>query len=199
MEIRFAVDHDEADDLIEEIIARHPAPKRLMVISSDHRIQKAASRRDAKFRDSDSWYADLVDKGPSLAVPWPPQNKPKQELESPEKPESPIDMAERDTWLQAFANVGANSNDALKSQKVSSRSLRKRLVPKTTEPKPLTKRDTPQTTKSNTKGLAKAPETKLKNSDTRRGALNEKPEPDQTIDPELANPFPEGYAEDLLE
>ena len=160
MEIRFAVDHEEADDLIEEIIARHPVPKRLMVVSSDHRIQKAASRRDAKFRDSDSWYAELVDKGPALAVPWPPKNGRKQEKETPDKPESPIDQAERDAWLQEFANVAANSNDAFKSPEVSYRSLRKRSMPKITEPKPLTERATPQPSNSKTKRLAKAPRTK---------------------------------------
>ena len=50
MSVRFAVDYAEADDLLEEIIAQHSAPKQLAVVSSDRRIQVAASRRGASRR-----------------------------------------------------------------------------------------------------------------------------------------------------
>ena len=43
--ICFAVEHAEADDLLEEMIAAHTAPRNLMVVSSDHRVQAAAKRR----------------------------------------------------------------------------------------------------------------------------------------------------------
>ena len=61
IDIRFAVDHPEADDLIEEIIRDHHVPKQLTVISSDHRVQTAAKRRGATPFDSETWLDDLLD------------------------------------------------------------------------------------------------------------------------------------------
>ena len=53
--ILFAVGYESADEMIEELIASHSHPKDLLVISSDHRIQNAATRRKAKAIDSDVW------------------------------------------------------------------------------------------------------------------------------------------------
>ncbi|MEL6896468.1 MAG: NYN domain-containing protein [Planctomycetota bacterium] len=72
MLVRYAVGYREADDLLEEIIGAHATPRRLTVISSDHRVQRAAQRRRAAFFDSDVWYDALTESGPSLAIPWPP-------------------------------------------------------------------------------------------------------------------------------
>ncbi|TWT98310.1 NYN domain-containing protein [Stieleria varia] len=66
--IRFAVDHPEADDLLEEIIRAHHSPKRLMVVSSDHRVQSAAKRRGAQTCDSQQWLDDLLDGKVRLAI-----------------------------------------------------------------------------------------------------------------------------------
>lgn len=57
--LRFADRGREADDLIEELIAADSAPKRLVVVSSDHRLQRAARRRGAKAFDSDLWLRRL--------------------------------------------------------------------------------------------------------------------------------------------
>ncbi len=57
--IIYAVDFDDADSMIEEIIRSHSSPKQLLVVSSDHRLQKAALRRSAKPVDSDIWYDSL--------------------------------------------------------------------------------------------------------------------------------------------
>ena len=53
--VLFAVDYETADEKIEELIAAHSHPKDLLVVSSDHRIQNAATRRKAKAIDSDVW------------------------------------------------------------------------------------------------------------------------------------------------
>jgi hypothetical protein len=45
VEVRFAVREGEADELIERLIAEASAPRRLTVVSDDHRIQQAARRR----------------------------------------------------------------------------------------------------------------------------------------------------------
>src|SRR5687768_14469814 len=36
--VRFAAEHEEADELIEELIRTDSAPRRLTVVSSDHRV-----------------------------------------------------------------------------------------------------------------------------------------------------------------
>jgi len=54
--VRFATGYTDADEMIEELIQEHHAPKRLTVVSSDHRVQRAARRRKAKAIDSDSWF-----------------------------------------------------------------------------------------------------------------------------------------------
>ncbi len=66
--VRFAIDHPEADDLLEEIIAAHSAPKSLAVVSSDHRVQAAAKRRGCQTFESQPWLDDLIDGKVHLAV-----------------------------------------------------------------------------------------------------------------------------------
>ena len=65
--VLFAHDHAEADDLIEELILGDNAPKKLTVVSSDHRIQRAARRRRATIVDSDQWYWQVHDRQPEPA------------------------------------------------------------------------------------------------------------------------------------
>ena len=67
VEVRFAIGYPEADDLIEELIDAQSAPKRLMVVSSDHRVQAAARRRGCASCDSDQWLDRLLDGRPWLA------------------------------------------------------------------------------------------------------------------------------------
>jgi predicted RNA-binding protein with PIN domain len=59
MVVRYASDYPDADALIEELIAAYNVPRSLLVVSSDHRIQRAAHRRRAQFVDSDVWMGDL--------------------------------------------------------------------------------------------------------------------------------------------
>ena len=66
--VRFAVGYDEADDLIEEMIRNHHSAAQLMVVSSDHRLQTAASRRGAESMDADEWLIALEDDDLKLAV-----------------------------------------------------------------------------------------------------------------------------------
>jgi predicted RNA-binding protein with PIN domain len=59
MTVRYASEYADADALIEELIAAYNVPRSLLVVSSDHRIQRAAQRRRAPFVDSDVWMGDL--------------------------------------------------------------------------------------------------------------------------------------------
>jgi uncharacterized protein len=62
LSVQFAARWPDADCLIEELILRDSAPRRLTVVSSDHRLQRAARRRKATAVDSDVWYGELVKK-----------------------------------------------------------------------------------------------------------------------------------------
>ena len=57
--VMFAVDHPDADSLIEELIATHSAPKFLTVVSSDQRILAAAHRRHAQAMKSPDWFEQI--------------------------------------------------------------------------------------------------------------------------------------------
>jgi predicted RNA-binding protein with PIN domain len=58
--VRFSAGYEDADALIEELIRAESAPRRLTVVSSDHRLHRAARRRKARAVDSDVWYAQVV-------------------------------------------------------------------------------------------------------------------------------------------
>jgi hypothetical protein len=45
--------------MIEELLEQHPSPRSLVVVSSDHRVQRAARRRGATYVDSARWYSEL--------------------------------------------------------------------------------------------------------------------------------------------
>ncbi|MEE2706663.1 MAG: NYN domain-containing protein [Planctomycetota bacterium] len=60
MTIRFATGYESADDLIEELIQTDTAPRQLILVSSDHRLQRAARRRRATSVDSDRWYQETI-------------------------------------------------------------------------------------------------------------------------------------------
>jgi predicted RNA-binding protein with PIN domain len=59
MTVHFARRHSDADEMIEELLAQYAAPRGLVVVSSDHRVQRAARRVGATFIDSEKWFAEL--------------------------------------------------------------------------------------------------------------------------------------------
>lgn len=90
LHIHYASRREEADDVIERLLAATGEPKRLTVISSDHRLQRAARQRGAAWRDSEDFWRELVALRSAAARPGP----------TPEKPESSADEVER--WLREF-------------------------------------------------------------------------------------------------
>lgn len=94
MTVRYARDYPDADSLIEELISSHDAPRNLLVVSSDHRIQRAARRRRAAFVDSERWYSEL----------WQQRVKQRtsQKRRIPEKPMRELTADEIDYWVQEF-------------------------------------------------------------------------------------------------
>lgn len=64
MHVVFAAEYREADDLLEKIIREHPHPKTLLVVSSDHRVQKRGKAKRTQVMDSDA-FLDWLDRRPS--------------------------------------------------------------------------------------------------------------------------------------
>lgn len=91
--VHYATEYGSADALIEQLILKHSAPRRLTVVSSDHRLHRAARRRRATAIDSDVWYAALVERrrARNLASPAPAV-----------KPEVPLAPEQVEYWLAAF-------------------------------------------------------------------------------------------------
>lgn len=96
--ILFAQDTAEADDLIEQLIARHSVPKRLLVVSSDHRLHKAARRRKAKACDSDR-FLDRLERRVGHA------ESPAETVEDTDEAEAELSADEMQHWLEEFSDV----------------------------------------------------------------------------------------------
>ncbi len=93
--VRFAVKQEQADDLIETLISRDSAPRRLTVVSDDHRIRDAAEHRHCKV----SGCAEYLE--------WLERHR-RERARSPRaadaKPER-VSQAETQHWLREFASL----------------------------------------------------------------------------------------------
>lgn len=96
MTVHFARNYDDADTMLEELIESHGAPKSLLVVSSDHRVQRAARRRGAKSIDSEQWYAQLRAAR---------ANREAQPPTPPAKPNRVLSDAEVAYWVDEFADA----------------------------------------------------------------------------------------------
>jgi predicted RNA-binding protein with PIN domain len=90
IQIQFAPRGSEADDLLEELISAHSSPRTLTIVSSDHRLHRAARRRRATPVDSDKWIVQLrLD---------PTDDDPDSEPDRHER----LDPDEVNDWLEKF-------------------------------------------------------------------------------------------------
>jgi predicted RNA-binding protein with PIN domain len=102
--VRFATQRQSADELIEELILADTAPRRLVVVSSDRRIQRAAKRRKAKAVASDVWYAEAI------------RNR-RQRADAaetmPSRPPVPLLAEDVEYWIRQFGleNHGEDKSD----------------------------------------------------------------------------------------
>lgn len=90
----------EADDLIEQLIAQHPAPKQLVVVSADHRLHQAAHRRHARPLDSHQFWEQLQTR-PDARQAWQAPPPP-----PPEKP--PATSQATELWLAEFGTISVD-------------------------------------------------------------------------------------------
>jgi uncharacterized protein len=92
--VLFAPPRQDADTVIEDLVARHPAAKQLIVVSSDHRLHKAAKRRGAQPVDSEIFWDRLQHRPDArMALVEPPEA-------APGKPAAK--SAATDAWLKEF-------------------------------------------------------------------------------------------------
>ncbi|HIA17905.1 MAG TPA: hypothetical protein EYN70_00515, partial [Planctomycetaceae bacterium] len=107
LQIHFAAGFPSADELLEHYIAAHTAPRQLLVVSSDHRVQRAAHRRRATSVDSDTWYRKLLANSN--------RSRDHDNRLANDKPVVPPSAAEVQRWLQEFAPAAEeilSSNDS---------------------------------------------------------------------------------------
>ncbi len=94
IQVRFAGRNQEADDVIEDLLAQNNVPQRLVVISEDRRLRDAATRRRAR-----SWGAqellDHLERRPKIKTP-----KSAATIEQPR-----LSPAEVQHWLREFEGV----------------------------------------------------------------------------------------------
>ena len=96
--VRFATHYEDADALVEELIRANSAPRRLTVVSSDHRLQRAARRRRARAVDSDVWYAEVVQqRAQRLRV----------QDTGPARPPVPLLQEDVEYWVRQFGGQSA--------------------------------------------------------------------------------------------
>jgi hypothetical protein len=100
LSVVYAVDEASADDRIERLIAGHPRPQALTVVSSDRRVRQAASRRKARSLSADEFWVELdarkARKGRATPLRPPPSERPRASELSPE---------EAAYWLQEFGDL----------------------------------------------------------------------------------------------
>jgi hypothetical protein len=109
VDVRFAVDYPEADDLLEELISANSSPKTLAVVSSDHRVQTAATRRGCTVHESQPWLDEFLDGVVGLAGgrrrrsggAWQSGGQGRGAAAKPGGP-GPVDDREVDRWLREF-------------------------------------------------------------------------------------------------
>jgi len=95
LHVRFAIGLAAADDLIELLIRKASAPRHLTVVSDDHRLQKAASRRHCAVRGCGDFLQELGRRRQPPAAA------------SGERPAKPSGMSREEAqhWLDEFADL----------------------------------------------------------------------------------------------
>lgn len=88
--VHFARDFPDADSMLEALIEASPRGKGVMVVSSDHRVQRAARHHGARWKDAAQWYRERQSSG-QVTNPTP---------DGKEQP--PVDDA--DYWTQQFSD-----------------------------------------------------------------------------------------------
>lgn len=96
--VMFADEGGDADAMIERLIRQNSAPRRMCVVSSDHRLQKAARRRRAKFVDSDVFLHRLARRSTL-------EERHRRQAEPDAKRSGQLPPGEVEAWLRVFDDI----------------------------------------------------------------------------------------------
>ena len=96
VQVRFAVAQDEADDLIELLLEEDSSPRRMTLVSDDHRLQRAARRRACCVQSCDE-FLEWLDRHR--------RDGHRPRAEPPEKRDK-LSETEVQNWLAEFADLG---------------------------------------------------------------------------------------------
>ena len=97
IQLVFARDWLSADELIQEEIRKHPTPKLLTVVSSDHAIHRKAIARGARAIDSHEW----LDEQEQIAIELRSQKQTDNQSKEDWKQRA-LTQAEKDQWMRDF-------------------------------------------------------------------------------------------------
>jgi predicted RNA-binding protein with PIN domain len=198
-EVRFSAKYREADDLIEELIRGERRPEKLTVVSSDGRIARAARRRKATSLTNEAWWEALRE-GKLLKRSSPP--------DPVAKPTSkPLPSAE-DTakWSEAFALDEETLREEIEAETSASPAIVPPVGPPAQPAKAMAKpalssdrlsQPAPTSEPPNAKGLPDAWKDFAKQLDEGSVEIGDVPRTSGSGS-SAANPFGEGYADDLL-
>jgi predicted RNA-binding protein with PIN domain len=95
VQVRFAVRHEEADDLIELLLRHESAPQRVTLVSDDHRLQQAARRRACRVQGCGE-FLEWLDRHR--------RDRQRPLAAAPEKRDR-LSEAEMQSWLEEFADL----------------------------------------------------------------------------------------------
>lgn len=100
LRVLFANPGGDADVLIERLIEEHSAPRQLRLVTSDRRLQNAAKKRRALFKDSEAFF-DELNRRPVL-----PKRTKLSGTASPDaKDEHRLSETETAHWLKVFGEI----------------------------------------------------------------------------------------------
>jgi len=94
MQIHFSRRQQTADELIADMIEGEPQPRELLVVSSDHGVQRSARQRGISYQDSEEWIRERRQSQPTPTI-------------RADKPVQPESLAEQQHWLREFTSPPA--------------------------------------------------------------------------------------------
>jgi predicted RNA-binding protein with PIN domain len=121
----------EADDLIEQLLARHSAPRQLLVVSSDRRLRRAAQRRGATSLTSEAFLDQIEDEPP-------PHSPARPRKALPPSRETPVDAESQrlmERAEQELKQLAKEANDVVvKPESEQGRSIPDRAIDPLNDP-----------------------------------------------------------------
>lgn len=102
--VEFACESATADERVIDLIDRHDAPKKLVVVSSDNEIVSAANRRECRVIGADEFMEILEDARRPVLAPV-SVARPASLGSSPQRTPEGVVPKETDFWLKEFSNL----------------------------------------------------------------------------------------------